>query len=50
MALGGMAMNEFEGVIPILRVKNFGEAMEYYVTKLGFKRSGIGERRQRSGV
>lgn len=31
-------MNEFEAVIPILRVKNFGEAMEYYVTKLGFQK------------
>jgi hypothetical protein len=33
-----MDMNEFEGVVPILRVKNFAAAMEYYLTKLGFQK------------
>ncbi len=31
-------MNEFAGVIPILRVKNFRETLDYYVTKLGFQK------------
>ncbi len=31
-------MNEFEGVIPILNVKDFGVAMDYYVKKLGFRK------------
>ena len=29
-------MNQFECVVPILRVKNFAVAMDYYVNKLGF--------------
>ena len=29
-------MNQFEGVIPILNVKNFAASMDYYITKLGF--------------
>lgn len=33
---GVIAMNEFEGVIPILNVKNFAVSMDYYVKKLGF--------------
>ncbi len=31
-------MNEFEGVVPILNVKNFAASMEYYVNKLGFRK------------
>jgi predicted enzyme related to lactoylglutathione lyase len=31
-------MNEFECVTPILRVRDFAASMEYYVTKLGFKK------------
>ena len=29
-------MNDFECVVPILNVKNFALAMEYYIDKLGF--------------
>jgi catechol 2,3-dioxygenase-like lactoylglutathione lyase family enzyme len=29
-------MNQFEGVVPILNVKNFAASMDYYVGKLGF--------------
>jgi catechol 2,3-dioxygenase-like lactoylglutathione lyase family enzyme len=29
-------MNQFEGVVPILNVKNFAVSMDYYVSKLGF--------------
>jgi predicted enzyme related to lactoylglutathione lyase len=31
-------MNEFEGVTPILNVKDFTASMDYYVTKLGFEK------------
>ena len=31
-------MGEFESVTPILNVKNFAAAMDYYVTKLGFEK------------
>jgi len=31
-------MNEFEGVIPILNVKNFAVSMDYYVNRLGFRK------------
>jgi uncharacterized glyoxalase superfamily protein PhnB len=31
-------MNEFECVVPILNVKNFPAALEYYVEKLGFRK------------
>ena len=31
-------MNEFEGVVPILNVKNFAASMEYYVNKVGFRK------------
>jgi predicted enzyme related to lactoylglutathione lyase len=31
-------MNEFECVIPILNVKNFAVSMDYYVSKLGFRK------------
>jgi uncharacterized glyoxalase superfamily protein PhnB len=31
-------MNRFEGVTPILNVKDFAAAMEYYVAKLGFEK------------
>jgi uncharacterized glyoxalase superfamily protein PhnB len=34
--VGVIDMNEFEGVIPILNVKNFAASMDYYVNKLGF--------------
>lgn len=43
-------MNEFEGVVPILRVKNFAAAMEYYVTKLGFQKKWDWGCRLRLGV
>jgi uncharacterized glyoxalase superfamily protein PhnB len=29
-------MNQFECVVPILNVKDFAAAMDYYVSKLGF--------------
>jgi predicted enzyme related to lactoylglutathione lyase len=31
-------MNEFECVIPILNVENFAVSMDYYVSKLGFRK------------
>ena|SRR5579872_5360401 len=31
-------MNEFEGVVPILNVKNVPASMDYYVNKLGFSK------------
>jgi catechol 2,3-dioxygenase-like lactoylglutathione lyase family enzyme len=31
-------MNEFECVIPILNVKNFAASLDYYVSKLGFRK------------
>jgi predicted enzyme related to lactoylglutathione lyase len=31
-------MNEFVSLIPILNVKNFAASMDYYVTKLGFRK------------
>jgi len=32
-------MNDFEGVIPILNVKDLAASMDYYVNKLGFKKN-----------
>ena len=29
-------MNAFEGIVPILNVKNFAVSMDYYIQKLGF--------------
>ncbi len=31
-------MNDFEGAIPILNVKDFAASMDYYVNKLGFEK------------
>jgi uncharacterized glyoxalase superfamily protein PhnB len=31
-------MNSFEGIVPILNVKDFAATMEYYEKKLGFKK------------
>jgi len=31
-------MQVFDSVTPILNVKNFGESMDYYVNKLGFRK------------
>jgi hypothetical protein len=33
-----MNMNEFSGAVPILNVKNFAAALDYYVNKLGFEK------------
>lgn len=30
-------MNDFEGAVPILNVKNLAASIDYYVNKLGFK-------------
>lgn len=35
----GIEMNDFEGVIPILNVKNVSASIDYYVNKLGFKKN-----------
>jgi uncharacterized glyoxalase superfamily protein PhnB len=32
-------MEPFNSVVPILKVKNVGAAVEYYVTKLGFRKN-----------
>jgi uncharacterized glyoxalase superfamily protein PhnB len=31
-------MNEFEGVVPILNVRDMAASMDYYVNKLGFEK------------
>ena len=36
-------MNEFEGAVPILNVKDLSASMDYYVNKLGFEKKWIAE-------
>jgi hypothetical protein len=42
-------MNDFEGAIPILNVRDVSASIDYYVNKLGFEKKWDGHRLRMSG-